>query len=133
MVGCSPSGYLKDLVDLVGWDAAKQEPQVRRLLQDLGVGARKVFGEEFWIDRSLASIFQEENTVVTDVRFTNEADMIKHQDGQIWRVKRNNVSAVNGHVSERELDGYRVDQIFTNNGSIEDLKTLLQTRMASLV
>jgi hypothetical protein len=133
MVGCSPSGYLKDLVDLVGWDAAKQEPQVRRLLQDLGVGARKVFGEEFWIDRALASIFREENTVVTDVRFTNEADMIKHQDGQVWRVKRNNVSAVNSHVSEHEMDGYAVDQIFTNNGSVEDLKTLLQTRMASLV
>jgi hypothetical protein len=35
MVGCSPTGYLQDLVNLVGWDKAKQEPQVRRLLQDL--------------------------------------------------------------------------------------------------
>ena len=133
MVGCSPSGYLKDLVDLVGWDAAKQEPQVRRLLQDLGVGARKVFGENFWIKQALVSTLKHQKLVVTDVRFINEAGMIRHFEGQVWRIKRNNVSAINDHISEHELDGYHVDQIFTNNGSIEDLKALLQTRMVSLV
>ena len=131
MVGCSPSGYLKDLVDLIGWDAAKQEPQVRRLLQDLGVGARKVFGEDFWIKQALVSTLKHQKLVVTDVRFTNEASMIKHFEGQVWRVKRNNVSAVNNHVSEHEMDGYPVDQIFTNNGSIEDLAALIKTRMSN--
>ena len=29
MVSCSPTGYLKDLVNLVGWDNAKQEPHHR--------------------------------------------------------------------------------------------------------
>ena len=131
MVGCSPSGYLKDLVDLIGWDAAKQEPQVRRLLQDLGVGARKVFGEDFWIKQALVSTLKHQKLVVTDVRFTNEAGMIKHFEGQVWRIKRNNVSAVNSHVSEHEMDGYPVDQIFTNNGSIEDLAALIKTRMSN--
>jgi hypothetical protein len=131
MVGCSPSGYLKDLVDLIGWDAAKQEPQVRRLLQDLGVGARKVFGEDFWIKQALVSTLKHQKLVVTDVRFTNEAGMIKHFEGQVWRVKRNSVSAVNSHVSEHEMDGYPVDQIFTNNGSIEDLAALIKTRMSN--
>jgi dephospho-CoA kinase len=28
MVACSPTGYLQDLVNLKGWDEAKQEPQV---------------------------------------------------------------------------------------------------------
>jgi uncharacterized protein (DUF2132 family) len=134
MVGCSPSGYLKDLVDLVGWDAAKQEPQVRRLLQDLGVGARTIFGENFWVDQVVNQFGHswwgyDTNVVITDVRFTNEAEAIKSKGGQIWRVKRSAVSAVNSHVSEHEMDGYRVDQIFTNNGSIEDLKGLVQARM----
>ena len=129
MVGCSPSGYLKDYVDLVGWDVAKQKPQVRRLLQDLGVGARKVFGEDFWIKQALVSTLKHQKLVVTDVRFINEAGTIRHFEGQIWRIKRNNVAAVNDHISEHELDGYHVDQIFTNNGSIEDLKDLVQTRM----
>ena len=132
MVGCSPSGYLQELVNLVGWDAAKQEPQVRRLLQDLGVGARKVFDEQFWITQALAGYYPEDKVVVTDVRFMNEAKRIKAYPGaQVWRIKRNGVEAVNAHVSETELDGYKVDQIFSNNGSIEDLKALVHTRMAA--
>jgi len=130
MVGCSPTGYLRDLVNLVGWDNAKQEPQVRRLLQDLGVGARKVFGDDFWVTQAFVGISPSEKIVITDVRFTNEAETIKqHSGAQVWRVKRSGVSAVNTHVSETEMDGHPVDQIFVNNGSIEDLENLVNSRM----
>jgi hypothetical protein len=130
MVGCSPTGYLRDLVNLVGWDNAKQEPQVRRLLQDLGVGARKVFGDDFWVTQAFVGISPPEKIVITDVRFTNEAETIKqHSGAQVWRVKRSGVSAVNTHVSETEMDGHPVDQIFVNNGSIEDLENLVNSRM----
>jgi hypothetical protein len=121
---------IESVVGAYGWDKAKVLfPEIRKLLQDLGVGARKVFGEEFWIERALASIFKNENTVVTDVRFINEADMIKHQDGQIWRIKRTGVEAVNAHVSEHDMDGYPVDKILKNEGTLEDLRTLVRTRM----
>jgi hypothetical protein len=130
MVACSPTGYLRDLVDLVGWDKAKQEPQVRRLLQDLGVGARKLFGDKFWVAQVLLHISSSEKIVITDVRFINEAESIKKYDGaQVWRVKRSGVFAVNTHVSETEMDGHSVDQIFVNNGSIQDLENLLKSRM----
>jgi hypothetical protein len=122
MVGCSPSGYLKDLVDLEGWEKAKQQPQVRRLLQDLGVGARKVFSENFWVQQALKDVHFEGNYVITDVRFTNEADIIKKYDNaQLWRVKRLGVEAVNSHVSEHELDGYPVDHFVKNDGDVKDL------------
>lgn len=129
MVGCSPSGYLKDLVNLVGWDKAKQEPQVRRLLQDTGVAARTLLGEDVWISAALADLDPTEKVVVTDVRFKNEAEMIRLLGGQLWRIKRFNTNAVNDHVSEIDLDGYAVDQIFLNNGTLEDLEVLIQTRM----
>lgn len=133
MVGCSPSGYLQDLINLKGWDEAKKEPQVRRLLQDLGVGARKLFGDTFWIHQALGPMaLAHPKIVITDVRFTNEADVIKANGGQVWRIKRTGVDAVNSHVSEHEMDGYPVDQIFTNNGTIEDLKALVERRMAEL-
>jgi hypothetical protein len=125
--------FLKERVDRDGWEVAKKNPHVRRALQNAGVSARKVFGEEFWIDRSLVSILQNENTVITDVRFINEADVVKHQAGQVWRIKRLGVDAVNAHVSESQMDGYPVDQIFTNNGSIEDLELMIKTRMMALV
>lgn len=129
MVACSPTGYLQDLVNLVGWNEAKQEPQVRRLLQDLGISARELIDENIWVTSALGKINVGERVVVTDVRFENEAMMIKLMGGQLWRVKRVGVGPVNDHVSESELDGYKVDQIFVNNGSIEDLTMLIQTRM----
>jgi hypothetical protein len=43
------------------------------------------------------------------------------------------VGPVNTHVSEHDMDGYRVDQIFANNGNIGDLEALIKARMTSLV
>jgi hypothetical protein len=129
IISCGHTGYLKDLVDRVGWEEAKTETPVRRLLQDLGVGARKTFGEDFWIKQALQGVNPEDKFVITDVRFPNEADAIKDLGGQIWRVKRIGVEAVNTHVSESAMDSYQVDQIFINNGSMEDLSALLRVRM----
>lgn len=129
MVACSPTGYLKDLVNLVGWDKAKQEPQVRRLLQDLGVTARKLIDEDIWVKIALRNLSAGDRVVITDVRFENEAKSISALGGQLWRVKRPGVDAVNAHISETQLDGYRVDQIFLNNSTVEDLQLLVQIRM----
>ena len=124
---------LQNLVEIYGWDVAKQNSTVRSMLQNLGVGARTVFGTDFWVQEAIRPVKDSKNIVVTDVRFNNEADWIKSFEGSaIWRVKRNGVQAVNSHVSETQMDGYPVDQIFTNNGSIEDLRILLKTRMCAL-
>jgi hypothetical protein len=123
--------FVRAKVDRDGWEEAKKSPHIRRLLQTSGVAARKVFGENFWVQQALRDVHFEGNYVITDVRFTNEADIIKKYDNsQLWRVKRLGVEAVNSHVSEHELDGYPVDQIFINNTTIEDLELLVKTRMA---
>jgi hypothetical protein len=132
MVACSPTGYLQDLVNLVGWDKAKQEPQVRRLLQDLGVSGRKLLYPNVWVTAALNKAHGGGRFVITDVRFENEASVIKSMAGQLWRVKRLGFGPVNEHVSESELDGYPVDQIFVNNGTLEDLELLVTTRMRNV-
>lgn len=129
-------GYrVKGLVDVYGWDRVKVDyPEARRLLQELGVGARKVFGDMFWVQQALRKIHFEGNYVITDVRYPNEAKAIrKYDNSQIWRVKRSGVDAVNSHESESAMDGERVDQIFVNNGTLEDLKVLINTRMRAYV
>ena len=133
--GTSVINYrLQDLVDAYGWDKVKVDyPEVRRLLQDLGVGARKIFGDTFWIYQALSDVTPDDKVVVSDVRFENEAKWIQEFNGQIWRVKRVGTDAVNDHVSESEMDGYPVDQIFVNNGTIEDLEVLIGTRMRAFV
>jgi hypothetical protein len=131
------STRLVSLVNEYGWDVAKASPEVRHLLQELGVGARKVFGAGFWVHEAMKTMLNDPrpdmNYVVTDVRFLNEADMIKVNKGQIWRVQRTGVEAVNSHISEMQMDNYEVNQTFVNNGTIEDLEALVKTRMVGLL
>jgi hypothetical protein len=124
---------VKDLVNDEGWDDAKKNKEVRALLQNLGVAIRNNIGLDAWVDAALKDVSPDENVVVTDVRFINEASKIKAMGGVLWRVKRPNVLAVNNHISETELDGYKVDQIFANSGSLEDLNMLVKNRMKSLI
>ncbi len=123
--------FVKAKVDRDGWEEAKKSPHIRRLLQTSGVAARKVFGDTFWVQQALRQVHFEGNYVITDVRFTNEADAIKkYDDAQIWRIKRLGIEAVNSHISEHEMDGYKVDQIFVNNSTVDDLEVLIKTRMS---
>ena len=129
--------FVKARVDRDGWEEAKKSPHIRRLLQNSGVAARKLFGDNFWVHEAMKTMLTDPrpdmNYVITDVRFLNEADMIKANNGQIWRIKRLGVDPVNSHVSETQMDGYTVDQIFVNNGTIDDLKVLIDTRMRAYV
>mgnify|MGYP006284392589 CR=1 FL=1 len=121
---------LREFVDQYGWDVAKANPKVREMLQNLGVGARKLFHETFWIEQALKKVQDAERIVVTDVRFKNEANWIKgYESSQIWRIKRLNTGAINDHVSEAEMDDYKVDQIFINHGTLDDLDHLVVQRM----
>lgn len=128
---------LRNLVDADGWDAAKQNHEVRRLLQDLGVGARKIFGYDFWINSAMLSIHNrigilKGKYVFTDVRFENEAETIRNYKGAIWRIERSGVTAVNNHVSEHELDHYDFDKKITNDSSIEDLESKVRHAVESM-
>jgi hypothetical protein len=121
---------VESVVQAYGWDQAKvMFPEIRDLLQRLGVGARNTFGDEFWIGQAFNSMDKTSNYVITDVRFENEAMMLKLMGGQLWRIKRPGIEPINGHISERDLDGYQVDKILKNEGTLEELRTLVRSRM----
>jgi hypothetical protein len=121
----NPVFRLQDLVDSRGWDEAKTiAPETRRLLQDLGVGARELFGQDFWVEQVLKNINPADRIVITDVRFQNEAEAIKKQSGQIWRVNRPGVGPVNNHISETDMDLWDWDAVITNNND-NDMQSLI--------
>jgi len=126
---------LQGIVNAYGWDAAKtQFPEVRRLLQDLGVGARTRLGDDVWVIAALREMDDpNKNYVVTDVRFENEATTIKVAGGELWRIQRPGVEAVNRHISETALDGYKWDKVLHNGGTLKDLDLLVQVRMEPLL
>jgi len=115
---------LGHLVDAHGWEIAKQFPEVRRLLQVMGseVG-RELIDPQVWIEITMHGITKERDIVISDVRFKNEAEEIKYQGGDIWRISRIEKDApVNAHRSETELDEWNFDEYLANNGTIEDLR-----------
>jgi hypothetical protein len=62
--------------------------------------------------------------VVTDVRLPNEAEWIRSNGGQVWKVIRKGAALstpASNHVSETSVDEIRPDVIVPNVGSIEDL------------
>jgi hypothetical protein len=126
---------LQGIVSAYGWDVAKtQFPEVRRLLQELGVSARKRLGEDIWVIAALHEMDDAtKNYVITDVRFENEAVMIRQLGGELWRIQRPGVEAVNRHISETALDKYKWDRVLDNEGTLKDLELVVQTRVEPLL
>lgn len=59
---------------------------------------------------------------ITDVRFPNEAELIRRLGGQVWRVERPSLPvSTDMHSSETSLDNYGFDVVLVNDGSLEDL------------
>ena len=61
--------------------------------------------------------------VITDVRFPNEAAMVRQLGGQIWQIKRPGYEAGStGHASDTDGSEFAPDLLVTNGGSLEDLR-----------
>jgi hypothetical protein len=113
--------YLAPLVDAVGWEKAKENPSVRRILQDLGLSCRLTFGEDCWVDALHRQREDGKRHVITDVRFPNEADYIRSRGGILVRIDRPGVGPVNSHPSETAIDHLPADVYLTNDGTLPDL------------
>lgn len=113
----SRSGHLSAFVAAVGWTEAKRHPEVRRLLQRIGTEAvRDLLGQDVWVTLARRKIAAAgTSVVVTDVRFPNEAALIRSHGGALLRVTRPGVSAVNGHVSDQSVDAIQVDATLLNH------------------
>jgi len=128
------SGHrLNELVTEYGWEVAKAKTEVRRLLQTLGMAVREILDNEVWIVAVMQRMDEDVDYVIPDVRFYNEAANIKLMGGEIWRINRPDVTAINDHISESEMDSYTVDRVLENDGTLEDLELSVKTRMATLL
>lgn len=109
---------LKALARKIGWDGTKRPPSHyyerlgfgahtyngRLLLQELGVGAREVLGEDVWVKALFERIAAEAPplAVISDLRFENEADAIRARGGVVVRIEREGYHG-DGHLSERAI------------------------------
>jgi hypothetical protein len=120
-------GYPKgEALRLVHIDKSAEIPQlgvtVRHLLQTLGTEwGRNCVTPDVWLKCWKASATQHLLVVADDVRFPNEAQLIKSMGGQIWRIERPGLIDTTGHVSEGGLRDWVFDRVIVNNGTVEDM------------
>lgn len=127
---------LSDIVNRqgYGWETAKDLPEVRRLLQELGVAVREHIHDDVWVEAALVKIARVPGpVVVTDVRFPNEAEMIRTRCGKIARVFRSISAGADSHVSETALDHLCPDYSIRNDSSIAALHAEADSVAADLL
>jgi hypothetical protein len=118
----SDNSRVEDLVNEYGWEVAKANPEVRRLLQVFGTEVgRNLFGENFWIDQAFKRADEYERVIFSDVRFPNEAHAIEQKGGEVWRINRHNHAPVNHHKSEHAMDNFMFKHVIYNDGTLDEL------------
>jgi rhodanese-related sulfurtransferase len=124
--------HYNDLLKRVGYEKAKQNPEVRRVLQRIGTEAgRCVLGQDIWV-RILATKVAEHQQafpgdsriVVSDCRFPNEVETIHALGGVVWRITRKGQEQTDLHESEQHIPHLDVDH---------DLKASNLTELSALV
>lgn len=126
---------LDEIITAVGWERAKQNQEVRVLLQRIGTDAgRELLGSDVWVKATFNQMTPRKSSawVITDVRFPNEAAAIFRRDGLVMRITRPGAVPANGHVSERALDNYPFDYTLDNEGTLDDLELAVNEIMADL-
>src|SRR5690606_32695903 len=130
---------LAHLVGVIGWEAAKEVREVRRTLQRFGQGVREL-SPDFWLRQGMERAEELRTStvhppvagvrprtvgapvVVTDVRYTNEADEIRRAGGYLVRVLRPGQASTDTHSSEVELDAYPTNRVIVNDGTLDDVQ-----------
>lgn len=98
----------------------------RELLQTLGTDwGRDLVAPDLWVTlcRRRITRLQVDRVVVTDVRFSNEARMIRSLGGEIWQIVRPHAETTpHQHRSEDGIDIELVHRRIANEAGIDDLR-----------
>lgn len=99
----------------------------RYILQGTGQMLRDEVSKNFWIDKVFTEIHRSrlnhagEISIITDVRYRNEAEFILSKDDSILiKIENSNTLTQDYHQSENDLNNFAFDFIIKNNGSIEE-------------
>lgn len=108
----------------------------RYALQTLGEKMRVIFGDEVWVKAAEAQIISTvptkthdtvDRVVITDVRYENEAAMIRRNGGVVVRIDRPSLGPLTDtHPSETSMEGFEYDEVIVNDGTIQDLYAKVQ-------
>lgn len=95
----------------------------REFLQLFGTEGCRSVHKNFWINALFSDFGKDDQWIVTDVRFPNEADAILDKGGMLIQVLRTVDTKVGAsHSSETAMESYpSYTHTVINNGTLEDL------------
>lgn len=111
-------------------DVLEKKPYeaVRLLLQNYGTDFRRRENNDCWVVKWAQTVLRadREQVVADDVRFENEAEMVREMGGILVRVNRAGLEKKDQHVSETESEKIVCDFEVDNNGTFADLEQALK-------
>lgn len=104
----------------------KHKPIFRTMMQWWGTDFRRnLYGSDYWVlqwgNMLNNKVTYPHVVVATDVRFVNEATIVRNLGGKLIRVTNPRTKS-DGHASEVEQDALVVDKTINNVGTIQELK-----------
>ena len=98
----------------------------REILQKVGTDAmRNGFHSDIWVKCAYIQLKQYNlsrgNIIITDIRFPNEAQMVRDMGGIVVYVDRD-IYQESVHESEKDLPLQYIDTVLLNHGSLNDLE-----------
>lgn len=91
-------------------------PTGRQLLVGIGNGFGRQMNPEFWASLLERRLWKDlRPTVIDDLRFPEELNMVRRCGGQVWQVQRTGIPALSHPLC-------RADVELQNNGSLEQLR-----------
>jgi len=102
----------------------------RQMMQTLGTEwGRSCIHPDLWIMVAAGTVEEQlkrgRNVVIDDVRFPNEAEMIRKLGGELWLVNRPGVVYEGDHASEGALSEVEPDSLINNSGSLTQLRQVV--------
>ncbi len=106
----------------------------RHIMQTLGTEwGRRLIHPDLWVNRwrEVAMATPESCIVCDDVRFPNEAEVIRDVGGFVWRIVRPGLATMD-HASERMQRSITEDTLINNATSIPDMIRSVELTLASV-
>jgi hypothetical protein len=110
----------------------------RQIFQRLGTEfGRETIHPDIWLTRARVEIERLvaqgcRRVCLTDIRFENEASMVRRMGGMIWHIERPGVVTVSAHKSENGVVRHDPDRLVQNDGSLTELYVKIDALMSAV-
>lgn len=95
---------------------------VRQLLQYIGTDLIRKYNPNWHAEKMKLILEDGKKYVIDDIRFPNEAELIREKNGELWFIVRPKLDNISNHESENSLKWQDFDNIIVNNKTLEYLK-----------